>query len=76
MLFDLDTDVGERTNVAAEHREIVDRLLKKADKIRGELGDVNVFGSAQRPHGLVQPQEREHGSVSIKKPKCSACLDR
>ena len=59
MLFDLETDVGERTNVAAQHPEIVDRLVKEADRIRSELGDVAVLGSDQRPHGLVQPQEGE-----------------
>ena len=59
MLFNLESDVGEKTNVAAQHPEIVGSLLKEADRIRSELGDVGVLGSDQRPHGLVEPQERE-----------------
>lgn len=58
MLFDLNADVGERTNVIAQHPEIVEMLLEEADRVRKELGDVDVIGSDQRSHGLLQPQER------------------
>lgn len=59
MLFNLESDVGEKTNVAAQHPEILDDLLKEADRARRELGDVGVQGSDQRPTGLVDPQERD-----------------
>lgn len=59
MLFNLDTDVGEKTNVAAQHPEIVALLIEEANRIRIELGDVNVIGTDQREHGLTRPQERE-----------------
>ena len=48
LLFNLDADMGELTDVSEEHPEIVKELLKAADKIRLELGDVNVVGSDQR----------------------------
>lgn len=62
-LFNLESDVGEKTDVAAQHPEMVDSLLQEADRIRSELGDVAVRGSDQRPTGLVNPQEREKQPV-------------
>ena len=38
-LFDLETDLGEKTNVAAAHSNLVARLLKSAEAAREELGD-------------------------------------
>jgi arylsulfatase A-like enzyme len=38
-LYDLENDVGETTNVAGRHPDIVKRLQALADKIRGDLGD-------------------------------------
>ena len=38
-LFDLETDIGETTNVAAENPNVVQRLKTLADKMRAELGD-------------------------------------
>jgi arylsulfatase A-like enzyme len=39
-LFDLDNDIGETTDVAAEHPEVVERLLAAAEQARSDLGDV------------------------------------
>lgn len=58
MLFNLETDVAEKKNVAAEHPEIVASLLKEADRIRAELGDVDTTGSDQRVPNLKNPQEK------------------
>jgi len=38
-LFDLHTDVGEKTDVASANPQIVERLLAEVEKARAELGD-------------------------------------
>jgi len=38
-LYNLDDDLGETTDVAARHPEVVQRLLKLAEEARAELGD-------------------------------------
>jgi arylsulfatase A len=38
-LFNLDSDLGERTNVADRHPEVVQRLQMLADRMRDDLGD-------------------------------------
>lgn len=38
-LYDLDADMGETTNLAEQHPEVVERLTALADTIRAELGD-------------------------------------
>lgn len=48
-LVNLDTDLGEKKNVAAANPEVVATLLKEADRIRDELGDFEQKGSDQRP---------------------------
>jgi arylsulfatase len=50
-LYDLTADVGETTDQAAEHPEIVAKLSKFADQMRGELGDTltGANGSEVRP---------------------------
>lgn len=58
MLFDLDADVGEKTNVYSLHPEIASELIKQAAHAREELGDVDTTGSDQRPHGLINPSEK------------------
>jgi len=52
-LYDLEADIGETTNVAAGHPDVVKRLLALAEKAREDLGDVNRKGTGQRPAGLV-----------------------
>lgn len=58
VLFNLETDIGEKIDVADQHPEIVKMLLKQADIIRAELGDVHVIGSDQRVPKLEDPQSR------------------
>ncbi|WP_250927510.1 sulfatase family protein [Aporhodopirellula aestuarii] len=48
MLFDLDEDPGETTNVAPQHPEIVASLMKRIERAREELGDRFHTGSDVR----------------------------
>lgn len=50
-LFDLAEDIGETTNVAEQHPEVVARLQRYADAIRRELGDGPQAGPGRRPIG-------------------------
>lgn len=52
-LFDLEADIGETTNVAAEHPQEVARLTALAEQMRAELGDENRKGRGARPHGKL-----------------------
>ncbi|MCH1435830.1 MAG: sulfatase-like hydrolase/transferase, partial [Acidimicrobiales bacterium] len=55
-LYDLHTDIDERTDIARNHPEIVARLTSAADALRTELGDAMTgeIGRACRPVGLVE----------------------
>jgi arylsulfatase A len=52
-LFDLTKDVGETTNVAEQHPEVVEKLKKLADQAREDLGDTATKqeGKGVRPAG-------------------------
>lgn len=52
-LFDLDNDIGETTNVADQHPEVVQRLQHLADEMRKDLGDNNTKGNGIRPAGKI-----------------------
>jgi arylsulfatase A len=56
VLYDLKNDVGETTDVAAEHPEIVARLEREAEKARAALGDTLTRrkGSEVRPAGKAK----------------------
>lgn len=58
-LFDLVSDIHEDHDVSAQHPDVVKRLLKLADKMRYDIGDLDQAGENQRPAGWVdtpQPQ--------------------
>jgi arylsulfatase A-like enzyme len=50
-LFDLESDIGETTNVADQHPEIVARLKGHAEQMRKDLGHGKVSGAGRRPMG-------------------------
>lgn len=52
-LYDLKADVGETTDVAKQHPEVVARLEKYAQEVRDDLGDklTKTKGSGARPIG-------------------------
>jgi arylsulfatase A-like enzyme len=53
VLYNLDTDIGERHDVAAEHPEIVHRLQDLAAKMDADLG-IKGLGPGVRPPGRVE----------------------
>ena len=52
-LYDLEADIAESNNVADQNPDVVQRLLKLAEKARKDLGDVDKTGEHQRPAGLA-----------------------
>jgi arylsulfatase A len=52
-LFDLDADIGETKNVAAQHPDVVAKLRGLADKSTAELGEAMHGGKNRRPAGHV-----------------------
>jgi len=54
-LYDLQSDVGETTNVAGKHPEVVERLQALAARMREDLGDSSTKqkGSGVRPAGQL-----------------------
>jgi arylsulfatase A-like enzyme len=53
LLFDLDTDVGERRDVAVGHPDVVARLTALADKARLDIGDADRRGSGARSFDIA-----------------------
>ncbi len=58
-LYDLKNDVGEKTNVAEDHPDVVERLNKHAEEARTDLGDrlTNREGKGIRPAGRLGPDD-------------------
>jgi arylsulfatase A-like enzyme len=58
-LYNLDADPGQQHDVAAEHPEVLKKLLADADRMRAELGDglTNQDGAARRPPGRATDQD-------------------
>jgi len=53
VLYDLEADIGESRDVAADHPQEVARLQKLAEAARIDLGDRGRPGKNQRPAGMV-----------------------
>ncbi|UUO08845.1 sulfatase [Blastopirellula sp. J2-11] len=55
-LFDLESDIGETTDVKESHPEVVARLQKLGDQARADLGDglTKTKGAGLRPVGRVK----------------------
>jgi arylsulfatase A len=52
-LYDVRHDVGETSEVSAQHADVVQRLLSLAENARAELGDMDRPGRGQRAAGFV-----------------------
>jgi len=53
-LFDLETDIGETTNIADEHPDVVKKLLALCEEARKDLGDGKRKGAGVRPPGRLK----------------------
>ena len=51
MLFDLEADIGETTDVSAQYPEKVAELMKRAKWARNDIGDHDTFGANARTFG-------------------------
>ncbi len=60
-LYDLDADIGEQTDVAAQHPEVVARLKTLADKMAAEIGGKTP--TARRPAGEVKDAKTLYQTV-------------
>lgn len=55
-LVDLDNDIGETTNVADAHPQVVKRLLALAESMREDLGDFDRVGKNMRFFDPIDPR--------------------
>lgn len=53
LLYDMIEDMGETTNLAADHPDVVERLTALAQEMREDLGDTGVEAPGRRPAGWV-----------------------
>jgi arylsulfatase A-like enzyme len=58
LLFNVVTDIACTTNVAAEHPDVVRKLMKQANTARKDLGDAEQPGAGQRPAGKIDGQPK------------------
>ena len=61
-LFDLEADIGETTDVAGQHPDVVERLLRFIEEGRRDIGDditESVGTGARRPGQVAEPWERQ-----------------
>jgi len=55
VLYDLDSDISETTDVKNQYPDIVSRLLHAAEEIKAELGEGNHFGPGTRLPRRLEP---------------------
>ncbi len=58
-LYNLDKDIGEKTDVASAHPDIVAKLQKLADQMIADLGS-----STKEEAGVKSPGQRKPGEVA------------
>lgn len=72
-LVDLDTDIGETTNVAAQNPDMVAHLLGLAESMRDDLGDFDQVGTNMRFYDPIdtRPSRPPVPETSQRKPKAA-----
>jgi hypothetical protein len=74
VLYDLDNDIGETTDVASQHPAVVAELMSHLDYIRNDLGDNSGRGKNARSliaKPAVSPKnEKQPSKTSSYKPNC------
>ena len=79
-LYNLDEEIGEVTNVAAENPEVVGRLQALAETMRADIGDgktgpgVRPAGQVDNPVMLYPAEERRRGK-NVKKAQAGKPVD-
>ncbi|MDB4637665.1 hypothetical protein OAL44_01405 [Planctomycetaceae bacterium] len=63
LLFDLETDLSEKQNLADQHPEVVTELMRSIEHARDDIGDVDRIGKNAR---FFDPQPKR---PDIRKPK-------
>ena len=69
-LYNLDTEIGEKTNVANSHPDIVAKLTALAEKMAAEIGGANP--KARRPAGKVENPTTLYSAERSKKAKANS----
>lgn len=73
-LYNLDEEIGELTNVADRHPDVVKRLRKMAERMRADIGDgkagpgVRPAGEVENPVMLYPAEERRRSKKVTKAP--------
>jgi arylsulfatase A-like enzyme len=81
-LYNLDTDIGERNNVAAQHPDVVQQLQSLAVQMAAELGDgkpgpgVRPAGQVEQPALLIPGGEPRARKKSAGRTRSAASLDQ
>lgn len=68
-LVDLKTDLGETTNVADQHPDVVKRLLQLAEAMREDLGDYDRVGRHMRFFDPPEPRPTKPPVPAPRKPR-------
>ena len=63
LLFNLEADIGERNNVAAQHPQTIARLSALAEKARTDIGDFDRVGASAR---FFDPEPRRPDILNAK----------
>jgi arylsulfatase len=67
-LIDLESDIGETTNVADQHPDVVGRLLTLAERMREDLGDFDRVGTNMRFFDLTDGRPSKPPLPPARKP--------
>ena len=65
-LYDLENDIGETTNVATRHPDVLTRLRQLAHEARMDLGDYDHTGSGARFFDGPAPERKAQGQGNSK----------